>query len=264
MLSDLRETGINFSDPWWDQNSIESFELGGVLFGAVSDITFFDKISTYVTFFIKDESGLPVYHLTDPQVVLTLERIYTLMLDSRRFFNRQSYGMDVQDAVNMFTEERVMFMVRPIQSLFMMREMGADFGIATLPKMNASDPHVGSAVNPYSGTLLVLPRAVKDKARAADVLQALACESRYTVREPLFDVVLGAKLTRDERSVEMLNIAFDNRVYDIGLSFDFGGLADKLLTSQTANAASKVKSWERSVGKKIDALIAQIEAVKEA
>ncbi len=333
MLSDLRDTSIDFSDPWWDQNSIEAFELGGVLFGAVSDITFADKISTYVTFFntefisanglenpydlieknewtlekllemgdvaskdvngdgaydqhdayglafqndaayvllnaankttiTKDEDGLPVYHLNDQNVVLTLQRIYELMLDSRRFFNRQSYGMDVKDAINMFTENRVMFMVRPIQSLFMMREMGADFGIATLPKMNRSDSHVGSAVNPYSGTILVLPRVVKDKDRAADVLQALACESHYTVREPLFDIVLGAKLIRDERSVEMLNIAFDNRVYDIGLAFNFDGLAGKLLTNKSPDVASKVKAWERTVNKKIEAVIDQIEAVK--
>ncbi len=332
MLSDLRDTSIDFSDPWWDQNSINSFELGGVLFGAVSDITFFDKISTYVTFFntefitanglenpydliekdqwtlekllemgnvaskdvngdgtydeqdayglafqndaayvllnaanktiiTKDENGLPVYNLKDDTVILTMQRIYELMLDSRQFFNRQAYGMDVQEAINMFTENRVMFMVRPIQSLFMMREMGADFGIATLPKMNESDTHVGSAVNPYAGTILVLPRVVKDKARFADVLQALACESHYTVQEPLFDVVLGAKLIRDERSVEMLNIAFDNRVYDIGLVFDFGGLGDKLMTNKTGDVASKVKSWERSVNKKIEELVGQIEAV---
>ncbi len=333
MLADLRDTSIDFSAPWWDQNSIEAFELGGVLFGAVSDITFADKISTYVTFFntefiasnglenpydlierdewtlekllemgdvaskdvngdgtydeqdayglafqndaayvllnaanqttiTKDEDDRPVYHLTDQSAVLTLQRIYELMLDSRRFFNRQTYGLNVQDAIDMFTENRVMFMVRPIQSLFMMREMGADFGIATLPKMNRADTYVGSAVNPYSGTVLVLPRVVKDQARAADVLQALACESHYTVREPLFDVVLGAKLTRDERSVKMLNIAFEHRVYDIGLAFDFDGLAGKLLTNKTPDVASKVKAWERSVNKKIEALNKQIDAVK--
>ncbi len=333
MLSDLRDTNINFSDPWWDQNSIEAFELGGVLFGAVSDMTFYDKISTYVTFFntefissnglenpydlmergewtlekllemgevaskdvngdskydeddayglsfqsdaayvllnaanktiiTKDEHGLPVYNLTDEHVILTLQRIYELMLDSRRFFNRQKYGMNIQEAVNMFTENRAMFMVRPIQSLFMMRQMGADFGIVTLPKMNETDTYVGSAVNPYSGTILVLPTTVSDKARAADVLQAMACESHYTVQEPLFRVVLGAQLIRDERAVKMLDLAFSHRVYDIGLVFDFNGIADKLMTNKEGDVVSKVTSWKRAVDKKIEALIVQIEAVK--
>ncbi len=335
LLADLRDTDINFSDPWWDQNSIGSFDLGGVLFGAVSDITFADKISTYVTFFntefisanrlenpydliekdewtlekllemgdvaskdvngdgvynqhdayglafqsdaayvllnaankttiAKDDSGFPIYNLQDPNVVLTLQRIYELKVDSRRFFNRQAYGMDVQGAINMFIENRVMFMVRPIQSLFMMREMGADFGIATLPKMNESDPYVGSAVNPYSGTILVLPRVVQDKARVADVLQVMACESHYTVQEPLFDVVLGAKLVRDERSVKMLNIAFEHRVYDIGLAFNFDGLADKLLANKSPNVASLVKTWEKPIENKIKTLMSQIMAVKES
>ncbi len=334
-LSDLRATDMDLTAPWWDQNSIEAFELGGVLFGAVSDITFFDKVSTYVTFFntelikanglenpydlyeqgewtlekllemgevvsrdvdgngrydkedayglsfqndaayvllnaanrtiiTKDDAGLPLYNLTDASVIETMQRIYGLMLDSRRFFNRQSYGMDMQGAINMFTENRVLFMVRPIQTLFMMREMKADFGIVTLPKMNATDTYVGSSVNPYAGTVLVIPTSVKDKDRVVDVLQALACESYYTVREPLFDVVLGAKLTRDERSVEMLNIAFRNRVYDIGLVFDFGDLANKLLTNPSTDVTSKFTSWKRVADRKIESLVEQIHAVGES
>ncbi len=333
LLSDLHDTDIQFSDPWWDQNSIESFELGGVLFGVVSDITFYDKISTYVTFFntemlaahklenpydlvtegewtldkllemgeaasmdinnddiyneedayglafqndasyvllnaanhtiiTKDENGLPVYHLKDESVLLTLQRIYGLMLDSRRFFNRQDFGLDLQAAINMFVEDRVMFMIRPIQSLFMMRQMDADFGIVTLPKMNVEDEYAGSAVNPYSGTLMVMPTVVQDKARTADVLQALACESYYTVTEPLYDVVLGAALVRDERASEMLGTAFDNRVYDIGMVFNFGGLSNDLLSNRTTNISSKIKAWERKVNQKIDELTQQIEIIK--
>ncbi len=335
LLCNLYDTGIDFADPWWDQNSVNAFDLSGVLFGAISDITFYDKISTYVTFFNtkliashgledpydllengtwtlekllemgesvskdmdgngtydkedayglgfavdaayvllnaanetiiqKNPDGIPEYHLTDEHVISTMQRIYELMFDTRRFFNRSTYNMSVQDAINMFVEDRVLFLIRPIQSLFMMRDMEADFGITTVPKMDETQTTVGSSVNPYAGTVMVLPTVVKDKARAADVLQTLACESYYTVKEPLYDLVLGTKLTRDERSAEMLDVAFENRVYDIGLIFDFGGLSDKILYNKSTEIASQFEAWEKSVNKKIDALNEQIEAVKES
>lgn len=324
-LSDLYDTDIDFSMPWWDQNSIDTFDLSGILFAATSDATYYDKLSTYVTYFnsklitdlsmenpydlvmngtwtldkmlemgeavskdmngdgkynkedafglscqndaayillhaanehmvTKDTDGTLTYNLLDEHVVTTLQRINDLMSDNRRFFNRQTYSMDMVGAINMFTEDRVLFLIRPIQSLFMMRDMEADFGVVTLPKMEESQAYAGSAVNPNAANIFVLPTVVKDKARTTDVLQLLACESYYRLKEPLYDLVLGSKLTRDERAPIMLDRAFANRIYDVGLVWNFGGISEKLMTTRTTDIVSKITSWEKEVNKAIGEL----------
>ncbi len=332
-LSNLYDTDIDFSMPWWDQNSIDSFDLGGILFAATSDITYYDKLSTYVTYFNsklitdlslenpydlvmndtwtlekmlemgesvskdidgngkydkadayglscqndaayillhaaneymvkKDENGVLSYNLLDEHVVTTLQTINDLMSDSRRFFNRQTYSMDLVGAINMFAEDRALFLIRPIQSLFMMRDMTADFGVVTLPKLDEAQIYAGSAVNPNAANILTLPTVVKDKERATDVLQLLACESYYRIQEPLYDLVLGSKLTRDERAPMMLDQAFANRIYDVGLIWNFGGISEKLMTTRTTDIVSKITSWEKSVNKAIEELNNMIEAMQ--
>ena len=87
----------------------------------------------------------------------------------------------------MFSENRVMFLVRPIQSLFLMRNIEADFGILPVPKVQENQQSYGSAVNPYSATLLCFPKTISDPERAGVILDALAWESHYTVIGPLYE-----------------------------------------------------------------------------
>ncbi len=55
LLYDLNTLeGLDLSKPWWDHNMTETLTYHNRLFGAVSDITYIDKLSCWTVFFNKD------------------------------------------------------------------------------------------------------------------------------------------------------------------------------------------------------------------
>ena len=173
----------------------------------------------------------------------------------KRYFNRQDFNADLNAAVNMFVENRALFLIRPIQSLFLMRDMAADFGILPLPKLYETQDGYHSAVNPYSATMLVLPKSLENPERSAVVTSYLASVSSASVIEPLYETVLGSKLIRDERSPAMLDLAFDGAVYDVGLIWNFGEFINPtLLTNRSMDIVSLVGKHQSKIDKAIAAL----------
>ncbi len=60
------------------------------------------------------------------------------------------------------------------------------------------------------------PVTTQDAERPSIILDALAAESTDTVVKAYYDVALKGKYTRDEESVEMLDLIFANRIFDLG------------------------------------------------
>ena len=314
--------------PWWNTDANNLMTIQGKLLGMISDITYYDKVCTIVTYFNQklaedyqlgdlyqtvsdnkwtidnllsmaadvsadvnndnvydmndayplscqndavyyflhggdkricgtDSEGKVVLTLGDESTVNVLQKIYEIMGNEKQFLNRQTHGATLNDAINMFCENRVMFLVRPIQSLFLMRNMEADFGILPVPKMTEDQKSYGSAVNPYAGTIMCFPKTVADAERSATVTEVLAWESHYSVIDPLYENILGSKLIRDDGAAQMLDIVFDTVVYDIGMIWNFGDISTKLLT----NTSTDIASLLASVQKPVDAGIKTFEKV---
>ena len=191
-----------------------------------------------IRFCENDADGSIALALTSEQAVSSLQKIYEIMGNQQMFFNRQTFSVSLQDAVNMFCENRAMFLIRPIQSLFLMRDMEADFGILPVPKLNENQASYGTAVNPYAATFMCWPVIAADTSRSAVVSEMMAWESHYNVIDPLYENILGSKLIRDDGASAMLDIVFDNIVYDIGLIWNFNDMSTKLLTNKDTNVAS--------------------------
>lgn len=315
-----------FSSPWWQKSSVDAMTIRGQLYSVGSDITYWDKLSTYVVFFNRqmvenydlgdlyqlvadggwtfdhmlamgdivsqdidnnavydlndvygvscqndgayiflhaggltvcdrDSDGSIAFNLNKETHVNALQTIFGVMTDKKRYFNRQDFNADLNAAVNMFVENRALFLIRPIQSLFLMRDMAADFGILPLPKLYETQDGYHSAVNPYSATMLVLPKSLENPERSAVVTSYLASVSSASVIEPLYETVLGSKLIRDERSPAMLDLAFDGAVYDVGLIWNFGEFINPtLLTNRSMDIVSLVGKHQSKIDRAIAAL----------
>lgn len=320
---------VDLAAPWWDVKSVEALNMNGKLFGAVCDITYIDKLSTYVVYYNKnlagdynldsvnetvldgswtwekmnaaardvsndvdgdgkmtqsdaygvacqndaayiyyhaaglltcetDSEGYPEFVLGEEKNLVVMQEIYDIMNDTGLFFNRQTYGMSVLDAITMFIENRVLFLIRPVQTMLALRDMQADFGIIPMPKYSESQDDYHSAVNPYTAVLLCLPKVMGDVERSSAVIESLAADSRYEVMPAFYDLVIGRKLVRDEQSTEMLDRIFSARVYDIGCIWNFGDFLTGIITKFDQPVASNIASMQNAVGKGIDELRAVI------
>jgi uncharacterized protein YbjQ (UPF0145 family) len=75
-------------------------------------------------------------------------------------------------------------------------------------------------------------------------------------------VVLQRKFTRDEESSAMLDIIFNNRVYDIGTVYAFGDVAAgirDLVAQQNRNVMSYYERREAAMQTAIDRLVDKIQ-----
>lgn len=319
-LVDLKTvSSFDFDEPWWNENFIDSLTVCGKLFAVVSEATYFDKMSTYVTFYntklaedyklgdlyglvadgawtldklldfgkafssdvnmdgkydendhyplscqndavyiFLNSAGIPIcsknkdgeitFNLKSEQAITALQSIFELITDPTRFFNRQDIsGYTLQQAIQHFTEGGAMFMIRPIQSLFDMRNMQSDFGILPIPKFDENQEKYTSSVNLYTSTAASIPVTSADPERSAVVLSLMACESYYSVTPALYETVLGNKLIRDERSSEMLDLTFSNRLFDLGLVWNFGSIISTLLWHRGTDVASFIANLTPSV-----------------
>ena len=213
-----------------------------------------------ITICSTDEQGDVFLNLKSEKAVNTLQAIYKLTTDPMLYFNRQTFNLSLTDAINIFKDNRTLFMIRPLQSLFIMRDMDSDFGIIPLPKYNERQDEYCSAVNPYVGTIAMIPRTAEDPGRSAVVLSTLACESHYSVISKLYETVLGEKLIRDEESGRMLDHAFAGIVFDAGVIWDFGSILETLL----ANKSTDVSSMLASVSDAVDGAIGKLNETLDA
>lgn len=142
-----------------------------------------------------------------------------------------SGGWDVYDAT--FHEGRALFMITSLSRSIKFREMVADFGILPMPKLdtNQQDYYTWST---YCINLVSIPYTCTDPERTSAIMEALFEESSYEL-QPAFTVnALMYQTTRDDESVEMLELIIDSTICDIGVIYDFGGTYTELV-----NVASK-------------------------
>lgn len=273
-LGNLYETVIN--DEWTldnllamgeavssDLNSDGAYDIADAYpLSCQNDAVYYLLHGGGIRFCENDADGNIVLSLTSEQAVSSLQKIYEIMGNSQMFFNRQTFGVSLHDAVNMFCENRVMFLMRPIQSLFLMRDMEADFGILPVPKLIAGQIDYGSSVNPYAATFMCFPKTVADSERNAVVTEMMALESHYTVIDPLYENILGSKLLRDDDASTMLDIVFDTVLYDIGLIWNFKDMSTSLLTNKDTNVASLLAGISGAVETEIQKLQKTVEEME--
>ena len=151
-----------------------------------------------------------------------------------------------------------MFMLTRMYRCLMFREMETDFGVLPLPNDEEGKPYF-SWMTRHTGVVSI-PYTCTEKERTSAIMEALFEESSYQLAPAYKENAIKYKSTRDDESIEMLDIIFGNIIYDVGYMFN---LAD-VHTSITAlvknrNAgqfSSTIQKKKDSVAKAMDDLLA--------
>lgn len=150
------------------------------------------------------------------------ERTYTLMEKLDELLNGSDtfvYGWNmnnIDETTLDISKGRVLFNVATVRRLYTMRETNVNYGILPFPKLDASQETYTN--NDWSG-LMCVPKTAQNTEMIGKAIELLAYYSDTTTIPAYFDIMLGAKLSRDPDSVEMLSIIFDNIVYDAGFNY---------------------------------------------
>jgi hypothetical protein len=104
--------------------------------------------------------------------------------------------------------------------------------------------------------VVVVPKTNPNLERTGMVIEALGAVGRYTSTPAQYDITLKTKFTRDEYSVQMLDIIYENQRYDFGYIYNWGSIYDKF--ADCVNNDKAFASVIESITPKVEAAIDKI------
>ena len=141
------------------------------------------------------------------------------------------------------------------------RSLDVNFGIVPFPKLDESQESYGAMADNISARMIGVP-VTSDPEYVSTILEVLAAESVNTVSTAFYDRCLDGKIMRDEESAAMLDIIFENKIFDIGLIFNIGTFKDKIVSLEkkgSTDVASLFASIEKTAQKNLDKLLENYE-----
>jgi maltose-binding protein MalE len=207
----------------------------------------------------KDENDLPFFNVPGNEKLFNLfEKLYA---HSTSGFEYQDMNtcQEVFDNGRALFKDTTMFMVQKLRAL------ETDYGIVPYPAMNEKKPG-----EPYIGRIsvgfpLIVP-VTADAERASVIMEALACQYQKRVIPVYYENAVWIKSTRDEESIEILNMLTQNRFIDFGDTYWTNDVRDKytdIFINKTNNFQSVTEKMEKNVVKILDKAITAFRTVKE-
>lgn len=198
-----------------------------------------------------DEKGNPYFYCFTEEFF----DIYTHVLD---FMIKDNVALLGGDPLNMFMGGQALFWVDSIVSASKLREMKTDFGILPNPKYNEQQEAYWN-VSPNAHAMIV-PVTVNDLSFAGAVMEELAYQSHNTLLPAYYENVLKGKTTRDEDSIEMLDIIHNSVSYVIKIiGTNFSDAIYKEMEKKNYNLSSMLESWKPKVEKQLADVLEQFE-----
>jgi len=136
------------------------------------------------------------------------------------------------------------------------RDMDIDFGIIPYPKADETQKNY-RARSEYP-ELFVIPLVCENLELDGAVLEAMSSEYYRSVRPVYFEMSLESRTARDAESADMLEIIYDNRVFDFGDTVFCSDIRDgqirQMLASNNRSFVSILTKLAPSIQKKLDTL----------
>lgn len=206
-----------------------------------------------------NKDSVPELTLYNERSAEAVELIWQVCNSSRA----DTLGGFSSDQFNLFFSDRCLFTqtsISDVRNTFR-TNCEKDFGILPMPKLNEEQERYYNLVSFQDVThIWCIPVSCSNTEYAGILLEAFAEESSDTVRKAYYDTTLQGKVTRDDDSSEMLDLIFDNRVYDLCLLFNWGNWDNYFTSIRTQSSNTFASTYES----KKDITIADIESTIEA
>ena len=209
----------------------------------------------------KDENDLPYLTANTERFQNVLTKAVTVLGDTSVVGLTSDWSSDT-NYVNPFKVGRGLFVIAGLYDLGQVREIDDEIGVLTMPKYEETQEVALSPITVYNATVCSIPITVSDLERTAVITEAMFAESRYTTRVAFYEQTLKKKYSPDEETVKTLDLVIENRAYDLGAIYGWGGVNDRLntlMSQRSSNFASAWKSLERVAKRAMEQTIKQFD-----
>ena len=201
----------------WDNEMIASINAAGEKIASLNEdgmveLTFYnDKVNTIVDKFVT--IGNSEYCIN---------------------FQHMSGGVQFYD---MFTNNQAMFFMSMFNEVERFRDMHTDYGIVPNPKLYETDDYY-SPISPWHSGFLCVPVTIEDPDSVSNIIELMGYHSEKLITPAYYDKTLIGKYVRDDESIEMLDLIFQNRVYDVGHLYRISSLQEHITNLLRENRPS--------------------------
>jgi len=236
-------------------NELDTF---GLVFEGVSLLNMFQAMGGTVTEL--DEEGFPELTLMNDRNQSILAKLFTVLYDRDIGYNDKSilYKKSGQTEgnnyrIDIFKAGRALFLETCFDEFEGFRALEVDFGMIPWPKLNPEDPFK-SAFYVLGPPAFAVPITNTKLEMTGTILEAIGAYSSLTLKPAYYETCIDGKYTRDSESVEMLDIIFNNRVYDTAVINNFGGIEGLFSNLSMACSTNIASAYAKKEGTMIDEL----------
>lgn len=204
---------------------------------------------------LKNDKDQPYINMTSDRFVNVFNRTFEIVYDEETRYKTKVIDADVpSEHIKIFSEGRALFMDTSLFFIESLRDMESDFGIIPYPKFDEAQTEYYSRVSYYWAN--VVPTTNTHLEMTGAILEAFNSYSARYVVPAYYDIALKTKYSRDEESVAMLDLIFENRVVDIGdtiLCADIrDGFIRQMFEKNNRDIASQLAKKEKTIQKIFD------------
>lgn len=190
-----------------------------------------------MTIYERDDSGQLFCNANSPRMQTILEKIVKL-------FSKGEGGYCVADAAYKtggdiyFGEGKALFWLVDSLIVGAYRDVEFEYGILPLPKFDENQENYTSL---DWGGLMLIPITVKDREYVGTVTEWLCYYGSKLVLPEYYNTMMDVKVARDSESADMLDLVFDNLVYEPAVNLrspGFYSMFDGLVMKGDSNLAS--------------------------
>lgn len=198
-----------------------------------------------------DADGYPMLTMYNERSSNVIDEMLALVQDDKHYISANDY-FDEADwpttlTIKPFLEGRCLFFSAILSASNKLADMDDDFGIVPVPLYNETQEEYHSLINPWVSTCFAIPSnaAVEaDKEFVGIVLEAMGAASKNVVQPAYYEVALKYQNTRDNDSIEMLDMIFESRGCDLGIIYSWGDLDLKLQELAAAAPGTFASTYE--------------------
>lgn len=212
----------------WDNEMIASINAAG------------EKIATV------QEDGLVKLTIMNDTVNEVVSKFVTMgNSDYCINFQHTSGGVQFYD---IFTDNRAVFFMSMFNEVSRFRDMMTDYGILPNPKLTEEADYY-APISPWHSAFLCVPAIIEDEDAISNVIELLGYHSEKIITPAYYEKTLIGKYVRDDESVGMLDLIFNNRVYDVGHLYRIGTLQEHVTNLLRNNQPGGLSSMHETYSK---------------
>ena len=178
----------------------------------------------YISIVKEKETAFPIF---EKIFNLVNDTTATGMIDNTTgsyYTSATATGGSVWDAATQSVANgNALFRAMAIIDIIDLGEYDCKFGILPVPKFNEQQEKHHSLVSTLYASTVAIPASAPDAEMSSIVAQALCEASTDTTMDAYVEIILKLRKIQDNESEAMLDMIFADRVYDLGIVYNWGG-----------------------------------------